>query len=80
MVESEATLGIMDVATANGVFNEGNIGHRYVQFFPAAAAAAARAGGDQDEEEETEMASGDKKLPPNASRIAGSGPSVTSRE
>ena len=32
MVESEATLGRMDVATANGVFNDGKMGHRYVQF------------------------------------------------
>ena len=73
-MESEATLGRMDVATANGVFNDGKMGHRYVQFVPAAAAAATRAGGNQDEEEETAMASGDKKLPPNAYRIAGSGP------
>ena len=48
MVESEATLGRMDIATANGVFNDGKMGHRYVQFVPAAAAAAAavRAGDD----------------------------------
>ena len=46
MVESETTLVRMDVATANGVFNDGKMGHRDVQFVPAATAAAARAGGD----------------------------------